>query len=152
MTREEIREEISIELEAIQQIVTELLELAEDIADQQPNVREKTAAGAFLAQFYNGIENLLKRISKYYNIDIPKGENWHVELFKRFCYPPMPPLPELFKDELPALMAPYRRFRHVFFHGYGFQLEWEQMQGGILNISKVFNKFQGNLNTFLENL
>jgi hypothetical protein len=152
MTREEIREEISIELEAIQQIVTELLELAEDIADQQPNVREKTAAGAFLAQFYNGIENLLKRISKYYNIEIPKGENWHVELFKRFCYPPMPPLPELFKDELPALMAPYRRFRHVFFHGYGFQLEWEQMQGGILNISKVFNKFQGNLNTFLENL
>lgn len=51
MTREEIREEISIELEAIQQIVTELLELAEDIADQQPNVREKTAAGALLAQF-----------------------------------------------------------------------------------------------------
>lgn len=64
----------------------------------------------------------------------------------------MPPLPELFNDELPALMAPYRRFRHVFFHGYGFQLEWEQMQGGILNIVKVFNKFQGSLNTFLENL
>lgn len=152
MTKDELREEIAIELEAIQQIVTELLELSNDVGDKEPNLREKTAAGAFLAQFYNGIENLLKRISKYYNIDIPKGDNWHIELFKRFCYPPMPPLPELFNDELPALMVPYRRFRHVFFHGYGFQLEWEQMQGGIVNISTAFNKLQDNLNTFLESL
>lgn len=36
MTREEIREEISIELEAIQQIVTELLELAEDMRTNNP--------------------------------------------------------------------------------------------------------------------
>lgn len=152
MTKEEVREEISIELEALQQLVNELLELAEDVGDKQPNIREKTAGGAFLAQFYNGVENLLKRISKYYNIDIPKGENWHIELFKRFCNPPMPPLPELFNDELPALIAPYRRFRHVFFHGYGFQLEWGQMQGGIANISTVFNKLQSNLNTFVEGL
>lgn len=152
MIKDEIREEIAIELEAIQQIVSELLELLKDIGDKEPSVREKTAAGAFLAQFYNGVENLLKRISKYYNVDIPNAENWHIELFKRFCNPPMPPLPELFNDELPALMASYRRFRHVFFHGYGFQLEWEQMQGGIANISTVYNKLQNNINAFLERL
>jgi hypothetical protein len=152
MTKDELREEISIELEAIGQIVTEVLELSNDIGDKQPNIREKTAAGAFLAQFYNGVENLLKRISKFYNMDIPKGENWHIELFRRFCHPSMPPLPELFNNELSAMMAPYRRFRHVFFHGYGFQLEWEQMRGGIANISITFNKLQSNIDSFLEEL
>ena len=42
MTRDEIREETEIELEAIRKTISELLELAKDIGDKEPNVREKT--------------------------------------------------------------------------------------------------------------
>jgi len=44
------------------EIVAEAIRLYKDIGDNTPNLREKTAAGAFLAHFYNGVENILKRI------------------------------------------------------------------------------------------
>jgi len=54
---------------------------------QKPTVREKTAAAAFLAQFYGGIENILKRIHRYYGIPLSTGDAWYIEIFKRFCNP-----------------------------------------------------------------
>lgn len=93
MNPAELREEIAIELEAIEITVKELLALQQDVADREPTVRENTAAAAFLAQFYNGLENILKRISYFHNIPMPIGENWHVELFQRFSAPAYPALP-----------------------------------------------------------
>ena len=75
MTFEELEEEVAFELEAIESTVTELLSLQGDVADREPTVREKTAAAAFLAQFYNGVENILKRLSRYHNIAITSGNS-----------------------------------------------------------------------------
>ena len=55
MTPDDLREEIAVELEALEITIRELLELQRDVATRTPTVREKTAAAAFLAQFYNGI-------------------------------------------------------------------------------------------------
>ncbi len=56
-----LREEISIELDMMGMVVKEAVSLLSDIADdQEPTIREKTAAAAFLAQFYGGIENILQ--------------------------------------------------------------------------------------------
>jgi hypothetical protein len=56
----DLREEIAIELEAMTQVVAELLALQQDVTGREVTVREKTAAAAFLAQFYNGLENILE--------------------------------------------------------------------------------------------
>jgi hypothetical protein len=138
MTSEELREEISIELENIETILGELAALYEDVKGREATVREKTAASAFLAQFYSGIENILKRISRYHNVPLPLGEMWHVELFRRFCEPSFSSLPVLFDKALSDDLAPYRKFRHVVLHGYGFQLDWERMTEGIKNVSGVY--------------
>lgn len=83
-----LREEISIELEMMGTVVAEAVSLLNDIADgQEPSVREKTAAAAFLAQFYGRIENILKRIHRYHGVALPTGDSWHIEIFKRFCNP-----------------------------------------------------------------
>jgi hypothetical protein len=103
----DLREEIAIELEAMTQVVAELLALQQDVVGREVTVREKTAAAAFLAQFYNGIENILKRISYYYDVPLPEGDAWHVELFQRFTSLTAD-LPQLFDDELAAHLAPYR--------------------------------------------
>ena len=66
MKATELQEEISIELEAMQIVVTELAALQNDTINREPTLREKTAAAAFLAQFYNGVENILKRICLYH--------------------------------------------------------------------------------------
>ena len=152
MTPAELREEIAVELEALATTVNELVTLHQDVADREPTVREKTAAAAFLAQFYNGLENILKRISTYHNVPLPTGETWHVELFRRFCVPPHPALPGLFDASLAATLAPYRRFRHVVFHSYGFQLEWQRMAEGIVHVADLFAEITARLTTYLRTL
>jgi hypothetical protein len=73
MTIDDLREEVSIELEFIGSAVKEAAALLQDVSKREPSIREKTAAATFLAPFYNGIENILKRIHRYHNIPIPSG-------------------------------------------------------------------------------
>jgi hypothetical protein len=152
MTVEDLREEINIELENIVRTLEELSALQRDTEGREPTIREKTAAAAFLAQFYNGIENILKRISHYHAVPLPAGDTWHIELFKCFCDPPYPPLPSLFDSSLASEMAPYRKFRHVVHHGYGFQLDWARMAEGIDNVGHVYRRFKVKLEGYLDSL
>ena len=148
----ELGEEIALELEALEATVHELLALQRDVAHREPTVRERTAAAAFLAQFYNGTENILKRISHYHDVPLPTGETWHVDLFQRFCAPSHPDLPLLFDEALASALAPYRRFRHVVFHSYGFQLDWDRMAEGVINVQDVFSQLKTVLSDSLETL
>jgi hypothetical protein len=152
MRNTELREEIVIELEALETTTNELLALHRDVADHEPTVREKTAAAAFLAQFYNGVENILRRISHYHNVPLPAGETWHIELFQRFSSVPHPDLPILFDDTLAADLAPYRRFRHVVFHGYGFQMDWARMSEGIIHVQDTFSRVKVSLTSYLQTI
>lgn len=147
-----LRDEIHIELESMNAIVGELIALQLDLEKREPSVREKTAAAAFLSQFYNGLENILKRISCYNGVPLPDGETWHIELFQRFSSPAYSGLPELFNTQLAAKIAPYRRFRHVAFHSYGFQLDWMRMKEGVDNIHKVFNQIKSSLAKYLKSV
>ena len=152
MNAAELREEIAFELEALETTVNELLALQQDVAQREPTVRESAAAAAFLAQFYNGIENILKRICRYHNVPLPAGETWHTELFQRFCSPAEADLPLLFDGPLSAALAPYRRFRHVAFHSYGFQLDWSRMAEGVANVQTVFEQLEQSLSDYLKSI
>ncbi|HLG31336.1 MAG TPA: hypothetical protein VI387_14090 [Candidatus Brocadiales bacterium] len=150
MTLEELCEEISIELELIESILQELSALRKDTAGRKPTVREKTAAATFMAQFYSGVENILKRISRFNSVNIPTGDAWHIDLFKRFCEPSYTPLPALFDEPLSLAMAPFRKFRQVVYHGYGFQLDWSRMLEGIESIDDVFSRFKLKVLDYLQ--
>lgn len=148
-----LREEISIELEMMGTVVTEAVSLLNDSADvQEPTVREKTAAAAFLAQFYGGIENILKRIHRYHGIPLPTGDAWHIEIFKRFCNPPHSPFPVLFNDSLAADLAAFRKFRHVVYHGYGFQFDWSRMKDGLGTVEGVYCRFSSAVTEYVTKL
>lgn len=149
MSGDELREEINIELELMETIVKEIDSLWQDVAEREPSIREKTASAAFLAQFYGGVENILKRIHRFQGLQLPSGDTWHTELFLRFCTPPYAGLPHLFDDTLALAMAPYRKFRHVVYHSYGFQIDWERMNAGIEHVGKVFSKFKARLAEYL---
>ncbi len=138
MTPDDLREEVSIELEYIRTVLQELAELRNDTEGKAPSVREKTAAAAFLARFYGGVENILKRVSRFHDVDLPVGNTWYIELFKRFCSPSYQVLPELFDNSLSLAIGPFRKFRHVVYHGYGHQLDWDRMCEGIETVDEVF--------------
>ena len=152
MTADELREEISIELELLGAVIGEISALRQDVREREPTVREKTAAAAFLAQFYGGVENILKRIHRFHVLHPPTGDTWHTDLFRRYCEPPFGDLPLLFDEKLAAEMAPYRKFRHVVYHGYGFQMDWDRMTEGIELIADVFSRFKTTLAEYLLTL
>lgn len=55
----------------------------------------------------------------------------------------------------PALahqLGPYRRFRHVVYHGYGFQIEWDRMREGLDQVGQVLRAFRDRTETHLASL
>jgi hypothetical protein len=113
---------------------------------------EKLAAGALLSQFYMGVENVLKRISKYRDVALPDSAHWHAELLDRFVEPSHASLPALFDEKRARDLKPYRAFRHVVRHGYGFDLDWTRMQDGVANVEDVFERFRECVDEYLEHL
>jgi hypothetical protein len=152
MQLNDLREEIDIELSLMENTVHELVALQRDLVERQPTIREKTAASAFLAQFYGGMENILKRICRFHNIPLPQGDTWHLDLFNMFCDPLTPPLPLLFDKGLKAELIPFRKFRHLVHHGYGIQLEWERMLPGIESVEEIFQKLKAIIIVYVDRL
>jgi hypothetical protein len=145
-------QEIDIELEALQTTVSELEALRRDLAGHEPTTRELAATALFLANFYNGIENVLKRICRFHNVDVPAGSDWHLELAKSFSNPPRPGFPSLLDEQLASDLAPYRQFRHVVHHGYGFRIRWVDMQPGLATTASIVARFRHIVDCYLASL
>ena len=137
-TLEVLREEISIQLELMDATVSEINAIRNDVGSRSPARREVAAVAAFLADFYSGVENILKRISRCYDVPLPIGDDWHTELFNRFCEPSFERLPVVFNDEQKGTMAVFRRFRHVIRHGYVMRLEWDRMVKELENLDTAY--------------
>ena len=58
----------------------------------------------------------------------------------------------LFDESLTANLAPYRRFRHVAFHSYGFQLDWSRMAEGVANVQNVFVQLKQSISAYLHSI
>ena len=136
----------------MQRVVDELLSIHKDVGSGEPSLRELMAAGAFLASFYNGVENILKRISVFNGQPIPSSPTWHFELFDRFVESSKSGLPVLFDDELAAVMDPYRRFRHIVRTTYGIELDWDKVIVGIDRIEPTFERFRNEVTHYLKTL
>jgi len=51
-----------------------------------------------------------------------------------------------------STLAPYRKFRHVFHHGYGFQLDWDRLTEGIEKSQSVFHRFKTSIEDYFKTL
>jgi len=147
-----LREEVQIELESLANTLRELSQLLADFSSTEPATREVAAAGLFLANFYGGIENILKRVCRFHGACVPSGASWHAELVRLFSSPPRPDFPGLIDAALATDLAPYRRFRHVVHHGYGVLLRWDDMLPGIQQAPEVFGRFKAAISQYLDGL
>jgi hypothetical protein len=60
-------------------------------------------------------------------------------------------LPALFDESLSSDLVPYRKFRYVVHHGYGFQLDWERMVEGIEHVKGIYQRLK-KIDDYLESL
>ena len=142
--------EVELELDNLTVLVAEINKVLIDPQHEEADIIPKTATASFMAQYYSGIENILKRITKYFNIPLPKTESWHYELFTFFCDPPYLSLPVLFDAEIKIEINELRKFRHRVHHGYSFTLEWSDLLIGANSVLKTFVPFSRNVRIFLN--
>jgi hypothetical protein len=133
-------DEIQIDLDSMLIIANDVEYLINDVGTNLPNNIQKTALGGFASQFYNGVENIFKRIHKHYKIDLPKGENWHLVLISNFSNDSNIEFPIKLSNDLIEKISNYRRFRHYFFHGYSHNLNWDILKSGVEDINDVYNQ------------
>jgi len=147
----DLKEDILDEEKAIEETLERLCRIRNSFNSQKEDYLVEPAMGTYLMNFYNGIENILKRICKEYYLILPKGESWHKELLILSYKPPEGKIP-IFNRETIERLAPYRNFRHRFVSGYGFQLNGEKMLDLIDNIDPLWIEIKKSINEFLERI
>lgn len=147
----ELREDVLDEEKAIEETLVRLAKARSKFDSNDKDYLTEPAMGTYLMNFYNGIENILKRITKEYYLAMPKGANWHKELLVLSSNPPNGKI-AVFNQNIIERLYPYRNFRHRFVSGYGFQLKGEKMLELIdnakplwIDIKKVISDFWANL-------
>jgi len=83
---------------------------------------------------------------------MPVGDSWHSDVFRRFCNPSFSPFPVLFDADLAAALSPFRKFRHVVYHGYGFQFDWDRMKEGLGKVENVYSRFASSVADYATKL
>jgi hypothetical protein len=81
----ELRNQIQFELGQLRQLLSESREIIEACRREEPSGANRWALGAVLHAFYNGIENILKRISAFYDGKPEKTGQWHIDLLTRMA-------------------------------------------------------------------
>jgi hypothetical protein len=114
-----------------------------------PDPIELAALAAMLHSFYNGIENLLKRIAVEMGEGLPAGDVWHRRLLDQMAKP-ADARPAVLTEELRTRLRLYLDFRHVFRHSYTFDLRWEKMRDPALHCVETLAALRGSLAAFLE--
>ena len=116
-----------------------------------PTRDELPALAAILHSFYNGIENIFKRIAVALDGGTPRGPSWHAELIDSM-QSPRPHRPPLLPKALSETLQEYLDFRHVFRQAYSFELRWSKMRQLVFEMGNVLPVLEQEIDRFLEAL
>ena len=146
---DKVREQVQTELDQLHQQFEVYDELLSKAGQGQPNPVELSALAAFLHSFYNGVENIFKRIAIEIDNSRPVGEFWHQRLLSMVT--------EKTPDRMPVISAAlafrlkeYLQFRHFFRHAYTFQLDWERMKSLVQGSGQTLRLLEEELAIFLR--
>ncbi|MGY4706884.1 ribonuclease toxin HepT-like protein [Candidatus Bipolaricaulota sp. J31] len=142
--------EIEGSLSDLDRVVREIEQVLSDIAATEPSYRDKAAIGAFLHSFYNGIENILKRIAEEVDHAVPLGSGWHRALLQRMASEVEGLRPAVLSSEMVEKLLPYLGFRHFFRHSYTFEIDWEKLKPLATSAREVLKGFKGELTRFFD--
>ncbi|TYB31253.1 MAG: hypothetical protein FXF47_05095 [Candidatus Mcinerneyibacterium aminivorans] len=138
------KEKINIEIKNIDNLIKEMEPLFLKIQSEDTfNSTELYAAAAFLHSFYNGIEKILKIISKdHYSKNIT-GKKWHKNLL-------LFAKDRILKKSSINLLEDYMGFRHFFRHAYTFQIKYKYIKKLIYPLQKRWENIKKEIRTFCK--
>jgi hypothetical protein len=110
------------DLELIDRL-TNLLRQLSDLAVGRASERDAIAAGYYLHNIYNALENSFDQTSRSFENHIKDLARWHQELLHKMFLDIHPVRPALLPMSLKPLLDDLRGFRHRFRHSYDYPLD-----------------------------
>ena len=113
---------IESDLASITQLTASLRSLA-GLSDPQPAERDVIAAGYYLHNIYNALENTFDQVSRTFENHVKDHTRWHQELLHKMFLDMQPVRPAVLPLESKPLLDDLRGFRHRFRHSYDYPLD-----------------------------
>lgn len=143
-----LSDQISVAFEELEELLATYRPLMEKVEEEPPDAIELAALAAMLHSFYNGVENLLKRILIESGEDMPVGDLWHRELLDQASVSTQA-RPAIVSESTCVELSLYLAFRHVFRHSYTFDLQWEKMRDLVLECEDTLTGLRRDVFAFL---
>lgn len=141
--------QIQVELEQLNRLLNTYRPLLEHCGVAAPDDIELAALAAMLHSFYNGVENLLKRIAVETGEGLPGGDVWHLRLLEQMSVP-TGDRPAVLSEDLRSRLRLYPDFRHLFRHSYTFDLRWDKMRELVLHCEETLAQLRDTISVFLQ--
>ena len=148
--RHPLIQRISDERTKIGNTVQKIAERLQKIVTAPPEYREETeiAIAKNLADCYQGVENIFKRIALDIDVDMPQGERWHEQLLEQMAAPKAE-RPPVISESTFALLQELLAFSHVYNNIYDEELEYEKTEENAKRVGDLFTMFSEELDTFI---
>jgi hypothetical protein len=142
-------EKINFELGQLRKLLSETNELINTSKHDIPSGTNRWALGAVLHAFYNGIENILKRIAVVYDEKSDKNSQWHIDLLTQMSKATTKRKAVISENMLNVLKK-YLAFRHLFRSIYTHELKWEPMAELVIEVENAFTMFEDEILFFCK--
>jgi hypothetical protein len=147
MNKDEISAQVAIEFRSIEETIGAIDDILKRASSGKVHPSDATAGATYLSQCYNGIENILKRMVRFFEATLPDGPYWHADLLMMFYdnREVDTPVPRLLDEHLFLKLTSLRKFRHVVFHGYSIKFEWDLVKENLQAIADTVRSFKKRL-------
>lgn len=149
--KEALKLEIAGELTNLARIIDESKLLLQKLLPEPTSI-ELRAAGSLVHDFYNGVERIFERIAVRLGPGLPAGPGWHTLLLRSMESDVEGIRPAVIDHQLALRLVDYLRFRHLFRHSYGYELEWDKLQPLVERFEETLGRLRQQLEQFLKTL
>jgi predicted nucleotidyltransferase len=143
-----LKNEIALELNNLQRLVEESKALVNSLSEGPSSV-ELRALGSIVHDFYTACERIFERVAVYVGPGVPLGDNWHISLLRSMEVQIEGKRPAVLEHQLAARLLDYLRFRHLFRHTYGYELEWDKLRTLVERLEMTKTSLGQQLNNFV---
>jgi uncharacterized protein YutE (UPF0331/DUF86 family) len=145
MTKEELQKYCDKEFQNVKRLREEIFSLFTPEKSEY-TISEKAALYAFVTNIYRGLENILKRILIFDQLDVKDSPEWHEKILKKAAEMGIL-TPELFQ-----IFSQYLSFRNHFLYTDIFNIKWDDLKVLIGTIPDVVDKFKAEVHEYLQTI
>jgi len=138
--------DILLELGNLERLIEEVSDIPAGAPFSMLIVR---GVGSTLHDFYSGAEKIFQIIALNIDGDLPRGEDWHVQLLRRMSTSVPDVRPPVITHDLESNLNEYLRFRHLFRNIYGFELKWHRLKELTDGLPRVYGDLRTQVESFL---